>query len=311
MFESILCEMLFFIYICDIKTILKQLKIDVMEKSFKANSGYMFLALEFLLLGLAIAGFIMQLIIPAIVFLFLFILIAPGFLAVDPNQSSVLVLFGAYKGTIKDNGFFWVNPFFSKKKISLRARNFNGEPIKVNDKLGNPIMIGLVLVWKVEETFRAAFGVDEYDHFVVVQSEAALRKLAGLYPYDNIEDDQAKITLRDGGEEVNHVLENEIRERLDIAGIHVIEARINYIAYAQEIAQAMLKRQQATAIVAARFKIVEGAVSMVEMALDELSKKKIVELDEDKKATMVSNLMVVLCGDKEATPVVNTGTLYQ
>lgn len=281
-----------------------------MEKSFKANSGYWFLALEIILLGLAIAGFIMQLFIPAIVLLLLFILIAPGFLAVDPNQSSVLVLFGAYKGTIKDNGFFWVNPFFSKKKISLRARNFNGEPIKVNDKLGNPIMIGLVLVWKVEETYRAAFGVDEYDHFVVVQSEAALRKLAGLYPYDNIEDDHANITLRDGGEEVNHVLENEIRERLDIAGIHVIEARINYIAYAQEIAQAMLKRQQATAIVAARFKIVEGAVSMVEMALDELSKKKIVELDEERKATMVSNLMVVLCGDKDATPVVNTGTLY-
>lgn len=311
MFESILYEMLFFIYICDIKTILKQLKFDVMEKSFKASSGYWFLLLEIVLLGLAVAGFIFQLIVPSVVAVFLFVLIAPGFLAVDPNQSSVLVLFGAYKGTIKDNGFFWVNPFFSKKKISLRARNFNGEPIKVNDKLGNPIMIGLVLVWKVEETYRAAFGVDEYDHFVVVQSEAALRKLAGLYPYDNIEDDHANITLRDGGEEVNHMLENEIRERLDIAGIHVIEARINYIAYAQEIAQAMLKRQQATAIVAARFKIVEGAVSMVEMALDELSKKKIVELDEDKKATMVSNLMVVLCGDKEATPVVNTGTLYQ
>ena len=172
-------------------------------------------------------------------------------------------------------------------------------------------MIGLVLVWKVEETYRAAFGVDEYEHFVVVQSEAALRKLAGLYPYDNIEDDHAKITLRDGGEEVNQMLENEIRERLDIAGIHVIEARINYIAYAQEIAQAMLKRQQATAIVAARFKIVEGAVSMVEMALSELSQREIVNLDEDKKATMVSNLLVVLCGDKEATPVVNTGTLYQ
>ncbi len=282
-----------------------------MEKSFNARSGYLFLLLEIIFLSLAITGFIMQILIPAILLLVLFIFIAPGFIAVDPNQSYVLVLFGAYKGTIKDNGFFWVNPFFTKKKFSLRARNFNSEPIKVNDKLGNPIMIGLVLVWKVEDTYRAAFGVDEYDHFVVVQSEAALRKLAGLYPYDNIEDDQAKITLRDGGEEVNHVLENEIRERLDIAGIHVIEARINYIAYAQEIAQAMLKRQQATAIVAARFKIVEGAVSMVEMALDELSKKKIVELDEDKKATMVSNLMVVLCGDKEATPVVNTGTLYQ
>lgn len=282
-----------------------------MEKSFKARSGYLFLLFEIVFLGLAIAGFILQIIVPSVILLALFILLAPGFIAVDPNQSYVLVLFGAYKGTIKDNGFFWVNPFFAKKKFSLRARNFNSEPIKVNDKLGNPIMIGVVLVWKVEETFRAAFGVDEYEHFVVVQSEAALRKLAGLYPYDNIEDDHANITLRDGGEEVNSVLENEIRERLDIAGIHVIEARINYIAYAQEIAQAMLKRQQATAIVAARFKIVEGAVSMVEMALDELSKKKIVELDEDKKATMVSNLMVVLCGDKEATPVVNTGTLYQ
>lgn len=282
-----------------------------MEKSFTARSGYLFLLFEIVLLGLAIAGFLMQIIVPSVIMIALFILIAPGFIAVDPNQSYVLVLFGAYKGTLKDNGFFWVNPFFTKRKFSLRARNFNSEPIKVNDKLGNPIMIGLVLVWKVEETFRAAFGVDEYEHFVVVQSEAALRKLAGLYPYDNIEDDHANITLRDGGEEVNSVLENEIRERLDIAGIHVIEARINYIAYAQEIAQAMLKRQQATAIVAARFKIVEGAVSMVEMALDELSKKKIVELDEDKKATMVSNLMVVLCGDKEATPVVNTGTLYQ
>lgn len=282
-----------------------------MEKSFTARSGYLFLVIEFLLLALAIAGFISEIIIPSVLLIFLFILLVPGFIAVDPNQCYVLVLFGAYKGTLKDNGFFWVNPFFVKKKFSLRARNFNSEPIKVNDKLGNPIMIGLVLVWKVEETYRAAFGVDEYEHFVVVQSEAALRKLAGLYPYDNIEDDHAKITLRDGGEEVNQMLEGEIRERLEIAGIHVIEARINYIAYAQEIAQAMLKRQQATAIVAARFKIVEGAVSMVEMALAELSKREIVTLDEDKKATMVSNLLVVLCGDKEATPVVNTGTLYQ
>lgn len=282
-----------------------------MEKSFTARSGYLFVVLEVIILTLAIIGFINQLFILAVPLLLIFIFIAPGFLAVDPNQSYVLVLFGAYKGTLKDNGFFWVNPFFSKKKFSLRARNFNSEPIKVNDKLGNPIMIGLVLVWKVEETYRAAFGVDEYEHFVVVQSEAALRKLAGLYPYDNIEDDHAKITLRDGGEEVNQMLESEIRERLDIAGIHVIEARINYIAYAQEIAQAMLKRQQATAIVAARFKIVEGAVSMVEMALSELSQREIVSLDEEKKATMVSNLLVVLCGDKEATPVVNTGTLYQ
>jgi regulator of protease activity HflC (stomatin/prohibitin superfamily) len=282
-----------------------------MEKSFKALSGYLFVVLEILVLASSIICFINQILALGLIFMFVFIFMAPGFLAVDPNQSYVLVLFGEYKGTLKDNGFFWVNPFFVKKKFSLRARNFNSEPIKVNDKLGNPIMIGLVLVWKVEETYRAAFGVDQYEHFVVVQSEAALRKLAGLYPYDNIEDDHAKITLRDGGEEVNQVLENEIRERLDIAGITVIEARINYIAYAQEIAQAMLKRQQATAIVAARFKIVEGAVSMVEMALSELSQREIVSLDEEKKATMVSNLLVVLCGDKEATPVVNTGTLYQ
>jgi len=281
-----------------------------MEKQYSGLSGYMFLFVELILLVLIVFGFLRGMVVPAVVLIPVFILVAIGFTVVDPNQSCVLVLFGAYKGTIKNNGFYWVNPFFAKKKISLRARNFDSETIKVNDKLGNPIMIGLVLVWKVEETYRAAFGVDEYEHFVVVQSEAALRKLAGLYPYDNIEDESAKVTLRDGTEEVNNELEREIVERLEIAGIHVIEARINHIAYAQEIAQAMLKRQQATAIVAARYKIVEGAVSMVEMALEELSQKEIVTLDEEKKATMVSNLMVVLCGDKDATPVVNTGTLY-
>ena len=281
-----------------------------MEKQYSGMSGYMFIFVELILVVLIVFGFMRMMIVPAVILIPLFILIAIGFTVVDPNQSCVLVLFGAYKGTIKTNGFYWVNPFFAKKKISLRARNFDSETIKVNDKLGNPIMIGLVLVWRVQETYKAAFGVDEYEHFVVVQSEAALRKLAGLYPYDNIEDESAKVTLRDGTEEVNDELEREIVERLDIAGIEVIEARINHIAYAQEIAQAMLKRQQATAIVAARYKIVEGAVSMVEMALDELSKKQIVELDEEKKATMVSNLMVVLCGDKDATPVVNTGTLY-
>nr|WP_319999766.1 SPFH domain-containing protein [uncultured Draconibacterium sp.] len=282
-----------------------------MEKQHSALSGYVFLFLELILLGVIIFCFVGGMIVPAILLVPVFILIAIGFTVVDPNQSCVMVLFGAYKGTIKTNGFYWVNPFYVRKKISLRARNFDSEPIKVNDKLGNPIMIGVVLVWKVDETYRAAFGVDEFEHFVVVQSEAALRKLAGMYPYDNIEDENAKVTLRDGTEEVNEKLEAEIIERLEIAGIHVIEARINHIAYAQEIAQAMLKRQQATAIVAARYKIVEGAVSMVEMALDELSEKSIVELDEDKKATMVSNLMVVLCGDKDATPVVNTGSLYQ
>ncbi len=281
-----------------------------MEKKYSALSGYVFLFVELILVVLIIFGFLRGMILPSALLIVVFILISIGFTVVDPNQSCVLVLFGAYKGTIKSNGFYWVNPFFAKKKISLRARNFDSETIKVNDKLGNPIMIGLVLVWKVEETFKAAFGVDEYEHFVVVQSEAALRKLAGLYPYDNIEDESAKVTLRDGTEEVNNELEREIVERLDIAGIHVIEARINHIAYAQEIAQAMLKRQQATAIVAARYKIVEGAVSMVEMALEELSQKQIVDLDEEKKATMVSNLMVVLCSDKDATPIVNTGTLY-
>ncbi|NQU87695.1 MAG: SPFH domain-containing protein [Mariniphaga sp.] len=282
-----------------------------MEKNYSPLSGYLLLIIELFVLAAIVLGFLRGMIIPSVILIPVFILIAIGFTVVDPNHSCVLVLFGAYKGSIKTNGFYWVNPFFMKKKFSLRARNFDSEPIKVNDKLGNPIMIGLVLVWKVEDTYKAAFGVDEYEHFVVVQSEAALRKLAGIYAYDNIEDETAKVTLRDGGEVVNDQLENEIRERLEIAGIFVIEARINYIAYAQEIAQAMLKRQQATAIVAARFKIVEGAVSMVEMALEQLSQKEIVELDEEKKATMVSNLMIVLCGDKEAQPVVNTGSLYQ
>jgi regulator of protease activity HflC (stomatin/prohibitin superfamily) len=281
-----------------------------MEKQYSGLSGYMFLIVELLLLGLVGYGFFNGMIIGSVILVVVVIFLAFGFIVVDPNQSTVLVLFGAYKGTIKTNGFYWINPFFVRKKISLRARNFDSETIKVNDKLGNPIMIGLVLVWRVQETYKAAFGVDEFEHFVVVQSEAALRKLAGIYPYDNIEDEKAKLTLREGTEEVNDQLESEIRERLEMAGIEVIEARINHIAYAQEIAQAMLKRQQATAIVAARFKIVEGAVSMVEMALEQLSQKKIVDLDEEKKATMVSNLMVVLCGDKDATPIVNAGTLY-
>ncbi len=284
------------------------------EKDFKAKSGYMALFVVIVL----IIGMVLTLVfcpdvavkIGAGIVLFVTLFCIGGFSIVNPNESSVMVLFGAYKGTIKDNGFWWVNPFFTRKKISLRARNLNSEPIKVNDKIGNPVMIGVVLVWKVENTFKAAFEVDDYEHFVTIQSEAAVRKLAGEYPYDNLEDEDAKITLRGGAEEVNKMLENEITERLAIAGIKVIEARINYLAYASEIANAMLRRQQATAVVAARFKIVEGAVSMVEMALDHLSKKKIVDLDEEKKASMVSNLMVVLCSDKDATPVVNTGTLY-
>ena len=279
------------------------------EKVFSAASGFLMLFLDLIILGLGIAGLIVihnpLFVIMLIIGIFLLI----GLIVVNPNESAVLVLFGAYKGTIKENGFFWVNPFFARKKISLRARNFDSEPSKVNDKVGNPIKIGVVLVWKVENTYKAAFEVDEYEHFVVVQSEAALRKLAGKYPYDNFEDEEAETTLRSGVEEVNHELEKEIVERLEIAGIHVIEARINYIAYAEEIASAMLRRQQATAVVAARHKIVEGAVSMVEIALQQLSGKEIIELDHDSKAAMVSNLMVVLCSDESARPVVNTGTL--
>lgn len=281
------------------------------EKSYHAMSGYLALIIIIVLIAGVVFSVLIRNPFLIVITLLLVILGVIGFTVVNPNESCILVLFGAYKGTIKTNGFFWVNPFFIRKKISLRARNFDSDPSKVNDKIGNPIMIGLVLVWKVEDTFKAAFQVDEYEHFVVVQSEAALRKLAGIYPYDNFEDQDAEITLRSGGEEVNHELEQEIRERLEIAGIHVIEARINYIAYASEIASAMLRRQQATAIVAARFKIVEGAVSMVQMALDELSQKDIIVMDEEKKATMVSNLMVVLCGDRDPTPVINTGTLHQ
>ncbi len=281
------------------------------EKNYSPISGYPMVVLVLLMLGVPIVVLIMLELPWLIAIDILALLLIPGFTIVNPNESKVLVLFGAYQGTIKKNGFFWVNPFFTKDKISLRARNLDSEPIKVNDKLGNPIMIGIVLVWKVEDTFKAAFEVDHYEHFVEIQTEAAMRKLAGHYPYDNFDDAGADVTLRSGGEEVNHALEVEITERLAIAGIHVHEARISYLAYASEIASAMLRRQQATAIVAARFKIVEGAVSMVEMALDELSKKEIVELDEDKKAAMVSNLMVVLCSDRDAAPVINTGTLHQ
>jgi len=281
------------------------------EKTYKAVSGYFFLLILLVILLGAIFSFLFGIMWSGTTLIPVFILTAIGFTVVNPNESCVLVLFGAYKGTIKTNGFFWVNPFLVRKKISLRARNFDSETIKVNDRIGNPIKIGCVLVWKVEDTYKAAFEVDDYVHFVFVQSETALRKLAGIYPYDNFEDHDAQITLRGGGQEVNDELEKEIRERLEIAGIKVIEARINFIAYSEEIAGAMLRRQQATAVVAARFKIVEGAVSMVQMALDQLSEKEIVEFDEEKKAAMISNLMVVLCGDKDASPVINTGTLHQ
>lgn len=280
------------------------------EKTYTAVSGYLMLLILLVILLGTIFSFLIGMVWIGGVLIPLFLLTAIGFTVVNPNESSVLVLFGAYQGTIKKNGFFWVNPFFVRKKISLRARNFDSETIKVNDKIGNPIKIGCVLVWKVDDTYKSAFEVDDYVHFVFVQSETALRKLAGIYAYDNFEDHDTQITLRSGGDEVNHELENEIRERLAIAGITVIEARINFIAYSEEIAGAMLRRQQATAVVAARFKIVEGAISMVQMALEQLNEKEIVDLDDDKKAAMVSNLMVVLCGDKDPSPVINTGTLH-
>jgi len=281
------------------------------EKTFLPMSGYLGLLMVLIFIGIPVLGLIFMKMIWLIPILIVGLFFIGGFLVVSPNESSVLVLFGKYSGTVKKNGFFWVNPFFVKKKITLRARNLDSEPIKVNDKIGNPVMIGVVLVWRVDNTFKAAFDVDDYEHFVTIQSEAAIRNLAGNYPYDNLEDEDAKITLRGGSGEVNKMLEGEISDRLHMAGIEVIEARINYLAYASEIAGAMLRRQQATAIVAARTKIVEGAVSMVEMALEMLSRKEVIILDEDHKATMVSNLMVVLCSDKDATPIVNTGTLHK
>ncbi|PKP33805.1 MAG: hypothetical protein CVU00_09790 [Bacteroidetes bacterium HGW-Bacteroidetes-17] len=281
------------------------------EKTYLPTSGYIALFLILLFIIVPVLGIIFVKMFPLFIIVAIAVFCTGGFVVVNPNESSVLVLFGAYKGTIKENGFYWVNPFFNKKKISLRALNLNSDPIKVNDKVGNPIMIGIVLVWKVENTYKAAFEVDDFTHFVNIQSEAAIRKLAGHYPYDNFDDEQADITLRSGGEDVNEKLEEELRERLAIAGIRVMEARISYLAYASEIASAMLRRQQATAIVAARYKIVEGAVSMVEMALEQLSQKEIIEFDDEKKAAMVSNLMVVLCSDKDASPVINTGTLHQ
>ena len=264
-------------------------------------------------------------IVSGFVLLMTYILHLAGFITVQPNESRVLTFFGKYSGTVKQNGFFWVNPFYSKQKISLRAKNMDVEPIKVNDKNGNPIMIGLVLVWKISDTYKACFEIDSdfkvaenaistsknFDPFVRVQSDAALRKLAGLYAYDNIDRDDEGVTLRSGGEEINERLEDELRKHLEIAGIEVVEARINYLAYAAEIASVMLRRQQADAIISAREKIVEGAVSMVDLALKKLSADKIVELDEERKAAMVSNLLVVLCADESASPVINTGTLYQ
>ena len=281
------------------------------EKIIKPANGYLMLVIMLLLFFLSIAFSIQQenavyILVTILSFIGFF-----GFILVNPNTSKVVLLFGKYVGTIKDNGLYWANPFFRKKTISLRASNFDSERLKVNDKLGNPIMISTILVWRVTDTYKAAFDVDNYENFVRVQTDAAVRKLASMYPYDNFADEghDEDITLRSSVNEVSEALEKEIDERLSIAGIEVLEARIGYLAYEQEIASAMLKRQQATAIVAARHKIVQGAVEMVEMALSELNKRQIVELDDERKAAMVSNLLIILCGDKEASPVVNTGTL--
>ncbi|MGY6743209.1 MAG: SPFH domain-containing protein [Cecembia sp.] len=282
-----------------------------MEKLTKPLSGYLMVLVAIALIPAIVLSLMNQVIWLGIVLIVLFILILPGFFTLQPNKAMVLILFGAYKGTVKANGFFWVNPFMTKQKISLRVRNFENKPLKVNDKIGNPVMVGTIVVWQVEDTFKATFEVNDYENFVHLQTDAAVRKMAGKYPYDDFEAEDAEITLRSGVEEVNHSLEEEIIDRLKHAGIKVIEARISHLAYASEIASAMLQRQQATAIVAARRKIVDGAVGMVEMALEDLKLKGIIDFEEDKKAAMVSNLMVVLCSDRSASPVLNVGTLNQ
>ncbi len=326
-------------YICDIKIL--SIIIKIMENK------------EFTFKGMKVNGFVMLFVFIAIFALGVFLIsagvdssdgligagvslcvtdliLSMGFVQVEPNEARVMMFFGKYRGTFSEVGYYWVNPFISTKKLSLRARNLNAEPIKVNDKIGNPVMIGLVLVWKLKDTYKAMFEIDSqtmaqglgisvgkdvssimraFENFVMIQSEAALRQVAGQYAYDNNESNQEELTLRGGDESINKELEMKLAERLEMAGIEIVEARINYLAYAPEIAAVMLRRQQASAVIMAREKIVEGAVSMVKMAIDRLSSEGVIDLDDDKKAAMVSNLMVVLCGDDTAQPVVNTGTL--
>ena len=281
---------------------------------------------SFVLLGNS-DKFIPWFLVGGILLFVVFVVTLCGFMMLEPNEARVLLFFGNYKGTFYDTGFWWVNPLMSAKKLSLRARNLNVNPIKVNDKAGNPILIGLVLVWKIksEGAYKAVFEIDSpevvgqtantrmnvLENFVAVQSDSALRQVAGMYAYDeNSNNTAGEITLRSGGDEINEKLKEELNERLSMAGIEVMEARLNYLAYAPEIAAAMLRRQQADAIISAREKIVEGAVSMVKIALERLSTEEVVELDEERKAAMVSNLLVVLCADEAAQPVVNTGTLH-
>lgn len=288
-----------------------------MEKIMKPMSGFLALLISLVLFCVGVFALIYaaneESTLYGVVAVFSFIALVffvKGLMIIQPNHSRVLNFFGKYVGSVKANGLFFVNPLYSSQKISLRSENLQGQTLKVNDKMGNPIEIAAVLVWKVGDTYKAAYEVENYLSYVKMQSEAAVRHLAVSFPYDNLEDENASITLRDGGDQVNKILESELTERLSPAGIIVQEARITHLAYASEIAGAMLQRQQATAIVAARSKIVEGAVGMVDMALKKLSAENIVELDDERKAAMVSNLMVVLCGEKAATPILNAGTLY-
>jgi regulator of protease activity HflC (stomatin/prohibitin superfamily) len=290
-----------------------------MEKIIKPMSGYLVLVLSIVSFVAAIIcmanGVVADrpttLFFVGIALLIVTVFLFMGITIINPNHSRVCVFFGKYIGTVKDNGLKFINPLFRKINLSLRAQNLESSKLKVNDKMGNPIEIGAVIVWQVSNTYKAAFEVANYDQYIKVQCEAAIRHLANSFPYDNLEDEKADITLRNGAEKVSEILEVELNERLAPAGLTIIEARISHLAYSAEIAGAMLQRQQATAIVAARTKIVEGAVGMVEMALEMLAQKQIVTLDDERKAAMVSNLMVVLCGERGAQPVLNTGTLYQ
>ncbi|MES2701780.1 MAG: SPFH domain-containing protein [Bacteroidota bacterium] len=289
-----------------------------MEKIIKPMNGYLALFLSLILSAIGIYCMIHTgttqeplYIVPGFLCFGLCFFIWKGLMIVQPNNARVLNLFGKYAGTVKDNGLFFVNPLYTTARLTLRVQNMATPTLKVNDKMGNPVEIAAVVVWQLQDTYKAAYEVADYNAFVRMQSEAALRQLTMGFAYDNIEDENAVITLREGGTKINELLIQELNERLFTAGIFITEARISHLAYSQEIAGAMLQRQQASAIVAARFKIVEGAVGMVELALEMLSKKDIVQLDEEKKATMVSNLMVVLCGERGAQPVLNTGSLYQ
>lgn len=279
------------------------------EKIITPFNGYLAIAILLITVVLIVFSFSSNNNILGIALLPIFIFLIKGLMIISPNNSKVLLLFGDYIGSVKQNGLFWINPFYNRISLSLRARNLESEKIKVNDKMGNPILISVILVWKVKDTFKSTFEVDNYENFIRIQTDSAVRKLAGSFPYDHFEDEKATVTLSTNFDDVNKALEREITERLEIAGIEVVESRIGYLAYAPEIAHSMLRRQQASAIVAARHKIVEGAVGMVESALKLLADKEIIKFDEDRKAAMVSNLMVVLCGDSETKPVINTGTL--